>query len=109
MDRELGSFPPIRACQGPREQSHGVRQFGHSVPSRVAMSADPGASGLTRLSLDQTAAVLHRAGARHMDAQRVKADIAAGAPANPDGTINLIAYGAWMLQELARREGHRDA
>jgi hypothetical protein len=72
------------------------------------VSGDPGSVALTRLSVDQVAALLQRAGARHMAPERVRADIAAGAPANPDGSINLIAYGAWMLQELARREGRHD-
>lgn len=73
-----------------------------------SVSADPGAVALTRLSVDQVAALLLRAGARHMTPERLRADIAAGAPANPDGSVNLLAYGAWMLQELARREGRRD-
>lgn len=72
------------------------------------MSAERGSMALTQLTTDQVAALLQRAGARHMAPERIRADLAAGAPANPDGTINLIAYGAWMLQELARREGRHD-
>ena len=70
--------------------------------------SDPGSVALTRLSIDQVVALLQRAGARHLTAERLRAELAAGAPANPDGTVNLIAYGAWMLQELARREGRHD-
>lgn len=29
----------------------------------------------------------------------INADIAAGAPVNPDGTINLIHYAAWLLAQ----------
>ena len=27
----------------------------------------------------------------------------AGAPANPNGTINLVWYGAWLVREMASR------
>lgn len=27
-------------------------------------------------------------------------DLAAGAPANPDGSINLVHYTAWLLKEM---------
>lgn len=71
------------------------------------MSTEPDLA-LTRLTAEQVATLLQRAGARSMSAERVRSDLAAGAPANGDGTISLIAYGAWMLRELARREGRRE-
>jgi hypothetical protein len=33
----------------------------------------------------------------------LEADIAAGAPTNADGTINLVHYAAWLVKELAAR------
>ena len=30
--------------------------------------------------------------------ERLEEDIAAGAPVNEDGTMNIIAYGAWILK-----------
>jgi len=33
----------------------------------------------------------------------LEADIAAGAPRNADGTINLVHYAAWLVKELAAR------
>ncbi len=60
---------------------------------------------LTALPLETVVAVLRKAGARYLDADAVRADLAAGAPVNPDGTINLLAYAAWMLQRLAVQEG----
>ena len=33
----------------------------------------------------------------------LEADIAAGAPVNADGTINLVHYAAWLVKELAAR------
>ena len=31
--------------------------------------------------------------------EQIRADVAAGAPTNPDGTINLVHYGAWLAKE----------
>lgn len=36
-----------------------------------------------------------------VNAASIEADVAAGAPTNADGTIDLVAYAAWLL---ARRE-----
>lgn len=60
---------------------------------------------LTALAIEDLVALLRRAGA-HLDAAQVRADLAAGAPMNPDGTVSLLAYGAWLVQEQARREVH---
>lgn len=57
---------------------------------------------LTALDVETVAAILARSGGR-TTADMVRADIAAGAPTNADGTMNLIHYAAWMVQELARR------
>jgi hypothetical protein len=32
----------------------------------------------------------------------LEADRAAGAPANPDGTVNLVHYAAWLVKESGR-------
>jgi hypothetical protein len=31
----------------------------------------------------------------------LEADLAVGAPANPDGTINLVHYAAWLVKEAS--------
>jgi hypothetical protein len=31
----------------------------------------------------------------------LKADVAAGAPLNADGTLNLVSYAAWLVRGLA--------
>lgn len=59
---------------------------------------------ITALPLDEVVRILRTAGASTMDRDRIQADCAAGAPVNPDGTINLIAYGAWLIRSLAERE-----
>lgn len=52
----------------------------------------------------QLAALMRRAGAPVTDAM-ITADVAAGAPTNPDGTMNLILYVAWLLKR--ERDGDR--
>ena len=42
--------------------------------------------------------VLRRSGSRTATLERLEADIAAGVPVNADGTINIIAYTAWILK-----------
>ena len=41
---------------------------------------------------------LRRSGSRTISLERLEADIAAGAPVNADGTVNAIAYAAWILK-----------
>lgn len=65
---------------------------------------DAGGPRLTALPLEQAAALLHRSGSQRVTVVSLRADIAAGAPANADGTLNLIAYGAWLVRAQANRE-----
>jgi hypothetical protein len=67
---------------------------------------DPGAGlRLTALPPATVVAVLQKAGSRHLDADGLAADLAARAPVNEDGTVNLLAYAAWLLKQLAVKEG----
>jgi hypothetical protein len=68
-------------------------------------SGQAGSPRLTALSIEAVVLLLKRSGAKQASVDAVRADLAAGAPQNPDGTINLIAYGAWLVSDLARREG----
>jgi hypothetical protein len=47
-----------------------------------------------RLTVDEAAQTL---GA---EASEIREDLEAGAPANPDGTINLVWYAAWLNLQL---------
>jgi hypothetical protein len=69
-----------------------------------AQQPDAATVRLTAVPLDQAAALLRRSGSQRANVEVLHADLAAGAPANPDGTINLIAYGAWLVRALASRE-----
>lgn len=53
------------------------------------------------LSKENLVTVLRRSGSRTISMERLEADIAAGAPVNTDGTMNVIDYAAWTLKEMA--------
>jgi hypothetical protein len=56
----------------------------------------------TALSLADAAKLLSKAAGQSISVEMLEADIAAGAPANADGTLNLVHYAAWLLREAAR-------
>lgn len=55
-----------------------------------------------RLSADQAAKLLSAAAKVRVPAEQIAADLEAGAPRNPDGTLSLVTYGAWLVKEVAR-------
>ena len=56
---------------------------------------------LTALTAAQVAKVLLAAGSRRITEEMLRADIDAGAPVNADGTLNLVHYTAWLVQEVS--------
>jgi len=58
----------------------------------------------TALALPGAVRLLTAVGQSGVTAEMLEADIAAGAPTNPNGTINLVTYTAWMLLEMSRAE-----
>ena len=54
------------------------------------------------LLIADAAQLLSKAGARQILVEQIKADVAAGAPTNADGTINLVTYAAWLSKERGR-------
>jgi hypothetical protein len=48
--------------------------------------------------------LLTRAGGQPVTEALLQADLDAGAPVNPDGTINMIHYAAWLVREMASRD-----
>ena len=58
----------------------------------------------TALSLADAARALSQVGGEPVNEEMLRADIAAGAPTNPDGTINLVHYAAWLVKETTRGE-----
>ena len=59
------------------------------------------------LDIDDVVRLLRASGSRHPSAERVRADIDAGAPTNVDGTVNLVHYGAWLARQVAASEANR--
>lgn len=59
----------------------------------------PSDTRITSLEPEKLAAILRTAGARHVTAETIRADIEAGAPVNDDGTVSLVEYGAWLAKE----------
>ena len=56
---------------------------------------------ITALTPAQAAKILAAAGNRRITEAMVRADLEAGAPANADGTVNLVHYAAWLAREAA--------
>ena len=58
----------------------------------------------TALSVDDAARLLAAVGGVRITREMIEADINAGAPSNPDGTINLVYYAAWLVKEIASHD-----
>ena len=43
---------------------------------------------------------MRRAGSRSLTLERLEADVAAGAPVNADGTVDILKYIAWVAKEM---------
>jgi hypothetical protein len=73
----------------------------------AAMSGDvstpnPGMK-VTALPLADLARLLSKSAGRTISPEALRRDVDAGAPVNPDGTINLVHYAAWLVKEYAAR------
>lgn len=62
----------------------------------------PGGLNPTALPLADAARLLSRAGGQPIGVALLEDDVAAGAPTNADGTLNLVHYAAWLLKEMGR-------
>ena len=71
-------------------------------PSSPPLAA-PGTARLNpaAMPLADAAHVLTRMCGRPIDEDRLRADIDMGAPTNPDGSINLVHYAAWLVREMS--------
>ncbi len=56
----------------------------------------------TSLTLADAARLLTRPGGQPVTVDMLKADLAAGAPTNADGTINLVYFAAWLWPSRRR-------
>jgi hypothetical protein len=70
-----------------------------------ATDARPGAAlNPNALTLADAARLLSKAGGQPLTEDMLQDDVAAGAPTNADGTINLVHFGAWLVKEMGRGE-----
>jgi len=53
------------------------------------------------LTLADAARILSAAGGQRVTPEMLQEDVAAGAPTNADGTINLLNYAAWLNAKSA--------
>jgi hypothetical protein len=67
------------------------------------MNDDNGKPSLspTSLAVADAARLLTKAGGKPVTVAMLEADLAAGAPANADGTFNLVHYAAWLVREIS--------
>ena len=52
------------------------------------------------LTVADVAKLLSAGGGKKISPEEVQADLDAGAPVNPNGTVNLVHYTAWLLREM---------
>ena len=58
---------------------------------------------LTALSVGNAAVLLSKSSGKTFTEAMLCEEIEAGAPLNPDGTMNLIHYIAWLVKEVENR------
>ena len=51
------------------------------------------------LSVEHVAKILTASGRQPVTVETIRADIDGGAPINPDGTMNLVHYAAWLVKK----------
>lgn len=68
-------------------------------------------SGLnpSALTLADAARLLSKVGGQAVTAAMLQSDVAAGAPTNANGTLNLMHYTAWLVREMGRSTEERHA
>lgn len=53
---------------------------------------------ITALQPEVLVRLLKQAGSRTASPEMIAEDLASGAPRNPDGTINLVEFAAWIVK-----------
>ena len=60
------------------------------------------------LAVGDTAQLLAKVSGEKITEMMIEADRTAGAPANPDGTLHLVHYAAWLAQEFNKETAGAD-
>jgi hypothetical protein len=61
----------------------------------------------TALTLADVARALSQVGGEPVTEAMLRADVAAGALTNADGTLNLVHYAAWLAKQMGHSAGDR--
>jgi hypothetical protein len=69
------------------------------MPDPNAEGRQAGTLNPQALRLADMAHVLSVSGPKPVTVEMLQADIDDGAPTNPDGTMNLVQYARWLIQE----------
>jgi hypothetical protein len=72
-------------------------------PNDERLEAQPNRLSPAAMSPQAASRLLTAACGRLVPAEQVELDLASGAPTNPDGTINLVHYAAWLIKEMSGR------
>jgi hypothetical protein len=56
------------------------------------------------MTITDAARLLSAVGGASISEATIRADLEAGAPANADGTLNLVHYAAWLVKEMGRAD-----
>ncbi len=57
---------------------------------------------IVTLPISDLVKIMKNAGSRYVSEDAIRKDISSGAPVNPDGTVNLVHYAAWLVKENGR-------
>ena len=55
------------------------------------------------LRLEDLARILSASGPRSVTVEMLQVDLDDGAPRNPDGTMNLIHFAAWLVKNVSQK------
>ena len=72
------------------------------MPETNANGRQPSGLNPQALRLEDLARILTALGPMPVTVEVLRADIEQGAPANRDGTVNLLHIAAWLAREAAR-------
>ncbi len=75
------------------------------TPEHAPSDARPQRLNPAAMSPADVARVLTRVGGSPVTEDMLRADINAGAPTNADGSINLVQYAAWLVQQMSAGGG----
>lgn len=75
------------------------------TPEHAPGDAGPQRLNPAAMSPADTARVLTRVAGSPVTEDMLRADIDAGAPTNSDGSINLVHYAAWLVQQMSAGGG----